>query len=1047
MKPRSRVSHHRLAGTDRLARHSEAGAALVIALVMIVVFGVILAGLLTYAGTSVSTDRTYSTIRKQRYAGDSAIRAAINWVRDQPKLARDPALSVNDPACVYHVPSQVGTITTSCAADRNGGSGKPSQGGLVPDQAIVALGERQNESRNQGSNQFNNSGCGSDFINFFSPESPEPSAEPSILLQFNSIRQPNGVSFVCNTRSRPTGEFTVNGNVLAAGRVKATSGFNIRTDTTHTLQAKAGCIGTSPLCSANSGLSVTNPATGNTAWDPVPINWDNVRSNPFWWDGTKLVEYTSGESCSTRGGVIIFQPGWYKDANAINKYTGNSACSDRTIWFAPDAGPDGLLETPDDLTGAYYFGFQNTSASYSCNVAATQSHRLCIGGSATSTPRVVAGGVKTGSLGTGGFEPLAVPGGASAQTVTISQATTVDSGLSQSWSNADGAKLIGDSSGPGVPNIAVYSATFCLPLIGCRSTDRSIRVRNFAPQVATGPDKVGSSPGPIYLQVAHQEDAGSGISPSVEVRAVGPESGRQASCGTFTLPQRTTLTTDTFTAAQATQLGACLPSADLINGMQVTYRATGNGGNDGSPKVRLDGVKATFTTTPTTSFPASVGSSGTAAVDCDPEGAGAQFILGGDSHIYVADGNLQLCAGAYPTNPEDHQQIGIWQAPAVAPIPPTGPPVAEASTSGSSTTLSSAANAVTIAEPTGTAVATLKRSANCDNNGISCGPAWLGRIGGGTNTAIANFDFGGYTPPAGTAIDSIQLRATYTNADLINLGGVIPNGSSARLEVQGCSSLPNMGTTPSNGTTDLRTKAVDVTSCLTDARADGSFVSQGFTVAWRANRTAICGFGSCTGGIDEKIDGIQMLVNLKPLDANSRVIVPASGCTRGLPNYWAGLANPDCAVLKADSTVQNSPIPLLQTDESKWFGRFSVQGTIYAPSGAVEIDDSDAAYPAVTRGMVVRHLRVTGYAKRSGYVGSSVDVVIKKDTAPREATFLACIQSAARVTANAACDATAGDRLLTRARVRFEIDPATASNPAVAPKANVPQTLWWSTKR
>ena len=307
--PRSRVSHHRLAGTDRLRRHSERGAALVIALVMIIVLGVILAGLLTYAGTSVSSDRTYSTIRKERYAGDSAIRAAINWVRDQPKLARDPALSVNDPACVYHVPSEVGTITTSCAADVNGGSGKPTQGGLVPDNAIVALGERQNESPNQGSNQFNNSGCGSDFINFFSPESPEPSVEPSILLQFNSVKQPNGLGFVCNTRSRPAGEFTVNGNVLAAGQIKATSSFNIRTDSTHTVRNRAGSIGTAPIYPAEPGLAVTNPATGDAAWDHVPIKWDNVRTNPYWWNGSQLVEYTDAESCATRGGVIIFQPG------------------------------------------------------------------------------------------------------------------------------------------------------------------------------------------------------------------------------------------------------------------------------------------------------------------------------------------------------------------------------------------------------------------------------------------------------------------------------------------------------------------------------------------------------------------------------------------------------------------------------------------------------------------------------------------------------------------------------------------------------------------
>ena len=105
-------------------------------------------------------------------------------------------------------------------------------------------------------------------------------------------------------------------------------------------------------------------------------------------------------------------------------------------------------------------------------------------------------------------------------------------------------------------------------------------------------------------------------------------------------------------------------------------------------------------------------------------------------------------------------------------------------------------------------------------------------------------------------------------------------------------------------------------------------------------------------------------------------------------------------------------------------------------------------YPLATRGLIARHLRMSGYGFRSGYSGTAIGGSMDKTPAPREATFTACIQSASRRSAGKLCgeDETATDRdkILTRARVRFGVRPAANGNPATA---DVPQVLWWSDER
>ena len=123
-------------------------------------------------------------------------------------------------------------------------------------------------------------------------------------------------------------------------------------------------------------------------------------------------------------------------------------------------------------------------------------------------------------------------------------------------------------------------------------------------------------------------------------------------------------------------------------------------------------------------------------------------------------------------------------------------------------------------------------------------------------------------------------------------------------------------------------------------------------------------------------------------------------------------------------------------------GRVSVQGTIYAPSSAIEIDDTDVAYPLATRGIVARHLRVSGFAPRDNYDGFAVDTYVDRTPAPREALFTACVPVVSA--ANQPCGA--GDRILTRARVRYEL-ATSEQEPDPVKRAKLPVIQWWSNDR
>ena len=670
------------------------------AIVAISTMSLIFATVAGYAAVNQRSVDAYRDVRDARYAGETAINTAINWAKDTYNVGRDPDLSVSDPDCVVHTPTDIGTITSSCEAEAGSGSGQPAQGGLIPEEALVLLGDRTTEPGPYNREQCQ--GWWDTFTGWFSNGVDPNATGPAEYSAWFRVRKGLGaVQATCNqNRSRTATQFDVTGDIAAAGNIIVEQGSPASVSSVGSLEgtvtARRGCLGpgvsgcgvpgnrsdgtpkdSDPGRPVPPGVTPVGPSGDiKEAWLPVGFKADGslrsgvsmpVRKDAFIWNPTTgvLNTETTG-SCSSVSTTLVFLPGWYTKSHTLNQYTTNPNCNGVTFWFAPDPGPDNKLLTEDDRTGAFYFDFRAGPA-IGCNGMPSLQSRWCIGGSAAANIRVVTGIPK--DWGPLGSPPLA--GMSDPRTrikVEQNTANTVDSGLSQVWHNGNNAKSINGAS--------AYYSPCTLLFITCPSIDRAIRVRNFTPQVTSPPiDDPGFENGRIYVEIAYGLYNDAELNdPVLEVNAVSNESGSR-DCGDYTLPKLTYSgsgplpATYRFTDAQAKQLADACGSIDLINGFEFTLKVSGDTFNTpwgDPPRIYLDGARLEYDTFQGANFPNPVSTSNVAAQsDCDDTLPGAQLIFAGESHVYVADGSLEVCGGPYPEAPENHQVIGLYGVPAV----------------------------------------------------------------------------------------------------------------------------------------------------------------------------------------------------------------------------------------------------------------------------------------------------------------------------------------------------------------------------------------------
>jgi hypothetical protein len=248
-----------------------------------------------------------------------------------------------------------------------------------------------------------------------------------------------------------------------------------------------------------------------------------------------------------------------------------------------------------------------------------------------------------------------------------------------------------------------------------------------------------------------------------------------------------------------------------------------------------------------------------------------------------------------------------------------------------------------------------------------------------------------YTPPTGTTITGISLRAGY---DAKNASG----SSAPQFVVKTTGGTTICGATTVNGGSGQQANGYDVTSCLKPS------IGSQFDVTWNAR-----GSGSCSGSSCPQLDGIQVVIDLGLANAaNQSYLIPENGCITSSANFWYGTGSPDCAVLRSDATFS--------TSLSSRLGRMSIKGTVYAPSAAMDIDDTDVYYPIAGRGIIVRHLRIRGFQAHSGYGTPAFSNWLDKSQTARAVVFFACAKSSGTCTSSEAVG---------RAAVTFDADTQT----------------------
>lgn len=810
---------------------------------------------------------------------------------------------------------------------------------------------------------------------------------------------------------------------------------------------------------------------------------------------------SDGGGCTIPNGTpVVFLWGRYTSSEVLNRYTANPECTDVTFWFAPNPGPDKTLLTGDDLTAAFYMDFSDTSAASACGgMEGLDYARWCLGGSSelmASKPRVVVGWPKDWTA-----LPTEDPGGSGSGGIGygnrvgayLDTAGAIEGNFLSYWSNTSKATKVDTEAAVYKPcAIPVFWWVINCPSFG----SRTMRLAKFTPKVAGGPiAETGNPDGLINVDVTFAMNNASGLTPKVLIDYLGPTDTVAKSCQdpdkialgqeAFTLEIDPVLTTfsggpvpatskGTLSAADQQILAENCGAVDAINNMRVTFMVEGNPWNTNSPTIYLDGVRIHYDSYQGASFPLPVDDDGNiqpigtgrpedpAKSDCDTTKPGGQLIFGGESHVYAADGSLEVCGGPNPDDPDGSLVIGIYGVPAVEPLRPSSVTLDTGSSGSSSTTFSNPDAAKRIGEPVGVSSATIRYPGEC----------W-GAVGFGwchspnpAKEVVAQFPpFPAI--PSGYKVSTIGARVSYSNE-----GPLFESSNDvSQLKVGGC-------------TENARTTSGDIRQWANEGRKSASrlvlyeagtsrnclspsTLTGGSQVRWRANTpdginlfTAQCVlvFIYCNYTQTDSLEGLELDVSITPTatnlsspsDTSTPILRPQTGCIVSHPNYDGGEADPDCALVRADSyTADGADSPdgglCLGTcpgRRTNWFGRVSVKGTIYAPSSAVEIDDNDIGYPLATRGMILRHLRVSGSRPRVNYTDPLIGGKLDKVPADRAAVLTACVQTAGRRSADEVCDASAGDRTLARSGVVFTVDPNHLTDPL--PKANVPKVRWYS---
>lgn len=1111
----------------------QQGSTLVTALIVVAVLALIISALVGFANTSQRATTAFKEQREQRYEGDAAIKAAVNWASKKADVGRDPEYfsgpNADDP-CSFVMPGEGGRpgVVVTCAADPGSLSGVPADTGKTPEQAILLLGQRYGEAGY-------NSPC--------TKTSRDDSRGGEVGLRLNSGRlRSSGGTIACQFPTSgmfdPTKPFQVKGAIKSNSPVVADQGklvvlnpdrvtagssplFNSQACFTEAgaqiqVQAAASCdlIGTSrgrtgPFAGApasdpwNPGEALfADPAVSGSKtaeWRQGKINWRAPQVSINGAAPVALTDTTSLLSCTgTQSDLVRFYPAWYSSAKALNHIfndeEGGKTCRNGVFWFGPAADASDTIsaaipDADDARQGVYLFDFRDSNtgtdgAGIACQYFQNTNypHRWCLDASTADGGARVVGGWPAG------WDPTTQIGS------TGSASTTVSLGAAQTDTDNSSTWYTGSTSDDG-SGASTLDNTYAKYAPAFFSTNRSLILKNYARKLtAVDPNGV------VSITVRHREHRSTYLDPP-NVTVSTTDRGRDIPCGRYAVPKsydsspstggngvdqpRTdTISTDpsvstiSLSGPQRATLRECFNSAERVNNLRLTWSVTGNFTNinwgnpfGGPPNLFLDGMDVQVQVPTGGWFP----DGGMAkAVYCDPKAeAGVQFIFGGDSSVHAGQSSFQICAGQAPEDPSQYQQIAIWGQPQNFLTKESGGAQVE--------TRVGKTGRATLIPTTQTQAGydcpwcTQTPQITYDERALAAGSPYTDpanptadisadyEMGSGwavvypTDTTLTGRysgfggvrSYGSCVASTDICIDTsvqkiarVGLKVAY-NTDCGVFGSnnepYCPGAGKVSVFVKNASGASTycsrVDALPANRQT--KWEMIDITDCMDLGAGDSTGRINDVSVEVRHQ----C--NSCDPWPWLKVKRLASVEIIPTIGAKTtvaRTVLPAGGCRTSPSGYGAGVGD----ALIQTSIPDSGGIFSLTTSEAYSRdcalisgGRVSINGTIYSPSDALEIADSDSRYPFASRGIVARHLRIRAYNTPLSPQEPAISNQIDGTPAPREATFVACERS--DTTKTDTCGTVAGDRVLTRARVRFELDNSKATT--------VPNIVWWSTDR
>jgi len=569
------VIHHKLTPPRR---PGDDGSALVIALVMVFIIGVVAVAIMGYTSTSLRATASVATDREHLYAADGGIDAAIQHIANL--TAADPGAGVGytdgDPcALTVQVPSRP-EVDVTCEGSSETTSDGVGDGGINSSQpkfAILTTGRRAAAAGPPNVNNFE------DLIAWWGSGA---AGEPGVVFA------PNWSNQLAPWTLNEAGIARLKGGVFSNSTVVADTG-TLQTDPGTTFTTRGGCTvsrngkilvegsAVNPNC-----VTVGYPGAGGYGNDATGEGADPMYPSRIELAG--LPAKATMPTCT--GNLVTFEPGWYDSATALTNLMRDCKGADgkgADFWFKP---------------GVYLFDFRDTTTPACNSGGGGRVHQWCIG-EGSSNPRVVGGTPEgwspvasvtspvlnaTTASGTGmanaangaAIDGVSASSGAySGGSVTLAPATAADN---SGWSTPLSAAYAIEGGPFTSSNSVSYTSSCALFICGTGT----ITLRSYPTTVPAGASVVSAS-----LRVRHRENNTSNIS-QLRVEVLNAS-------GTELCERNLTATTATDPAPQVIDLTGCVTTAAQANGIRFRLVAQRSSALSGSVQFQLDGMALDLT--------------------------------------------------------------------------------------------------------------------------------------------------------------------------------------------------------------------------------------------------------------------------------------------------------------------------------------------------------------------------------------------------------------------------------------------------------------------